>query len=114
MDMGLGKLVEQEDALLSPKSEFGYHTTTETEINVASTEKREDSYKKALLSSALQGANEAVSLDKLQNYEGAVEAYMEVLMLLQQVISQPGDENEKQRLYALVNFILFPIIYQHH
>ncbi|OQN99229.1 hypothetical protein B0A48_15078 [Cryoendolithus antarcticus] len=57
--------------------------------------------KKAMLSKALQKANTAVLLDNAQNFEGALEAYMDACRLLQQVMDRSSGAEDKIKLDAI-------------
>lgn len=57
--------------------------------------------KKNMLSKALQKANTAVLLDKAQNFEGALEAYGDACMLLQQVMDRSSGADDKRKLEAI-------------
>lgn len=57
---------------------------------------------KAMLSKALQKANTAVLLDNAQNFEGAMQAYSEACMLLQQVMIRSSGDEDRRKLEAIV------------
>lgn len=57
--------------------------------------------KKAMLSKALQRANEAVLLDNEQNYSDAVSAYQEACNLLNQVMGRSSSDDDKRKLTAI-------------
>jgi hypothetical protein len=57
---------------------------------------------KAMLSKALQKANTAVLLDNAQNFEGAMQAYLEACSLLQQVMVRSSGDEDKRKLEAIV------------
>lgn len=57
-----------------------------------------------MLSRALQKANTAVLLDNAQNFEGAVEAYVEACNLLREVMRKSSGEDDKRKLEAIVSF----------
>ncbi|KAG0652366.1 hypothetical protein D0Z07_1120 [Hyphodiscus hymeniophilus] len=56
-----------------------------------------------MLSKALQKANTAVLLDNAQNFEGAMEAYAEACVLLQQVMLRSSGDDDKRKLEAIRN-----------
>jgi hypothetical protein len=58
---------------------------------------------KAMLSKALQKANNAVLLDNAQNFQGAMHAYSEACSLLQQVMMRSSGEEDKRKLEAIVS-----------
>ena len=58
---------------------------------------------KAMLSEALQKANQAVVLDNAQDFEGAMEAYNDACELLEQVMSRSSGDEEKRKLDAIVS-----------
>jgi len=60
---------------------------------------------KAMLSSALQKANTAVTLDNAENYEGAMEAYGDACVLLGQVMMRAGADEDRRKLQAIVSFL---------
>jgi hypothetical protein len=68
--------------------------------------------KKTMLSRALQKAHTAVLLDNAQNFEGAIDAYVEACNLLQQVLVRSSGEDDRKKLDAIVSghimAILFP------
>lgn len=66
------------------------------------TRDRREKDKKALLARALQKANTAVTLDNVQNYEGAMQAYTDACELLQQVMDRSPGEDDKRKLEAIV------------
>lgn len=61
---------------------------------------------KVMLSSALQKANTAVTLDNAENYEGAMEAYGDACVLLGQVMMRAGADDDRRKLQAIVSFPL--------
>lgn len=56
---------------------------------------------KAMLSKALAKANSAVLLDNAQNFDGAIEAYVEACDLLQEVTIRSSDPEDKKKLSAI-------------
>lgn len=58
---------------------------------------------KMMLSSALQKANTAVTLDNAENYEGAMEAYGDACVLLGQVMMRAGGDDDRKKLQAIVS-----------
>ena len=56
---------------------------------------------KTMLARALTKANTAVLLDNAQNFEGAVEAYVEACDLLQQVMARSGDLDDRKKLSTI-------------
>ena len=65
---------------------------------------------KAMLSQALQKANQAVVLDNAQNFEGAMEAYNDACELLQQVMLRSSGDEEKRKLDAIVSRPLLSLL----
>jgi hypothetical protein len=61
---------------------------------------------KEMLTSALQKANTAVTLDNAGNYEGAMEAYGDACVLLGQVMMTAGADDDRRKLQAIVSFPL--------
>ena len=57
---------------------------------------------KAMLASALEKANTAVTLDNAENVEGAMEAYRDACLLLNQVMIRAGTEEDRVRLQRIV------------
>ena len=57
--------------------------------------------KKAMLTKALQKANTAVLLDNAQNFEGALDAYCDACILLQQVMDRSSGADDKRKLEAI-------------
>lgn len=68
-----------------------------------STRKQRKSASKAMLASALQRANTAVTLDNAENYEGAMEAYNDACVLLAQVMARATAEEDRRRLQMIVS-----------
>ncbi|TGZ81361.1 hypothetical protein EX30DRAFT_371379 [Ascodesmis nigricans] len=66
-----------------------------------STRKQRKSASKAMLASALQRANTAVTLDNAENYEGAMEAYNDACVLLAQVMARATAEEDRRRLQMI-------------
>ena len=58
---------------------------------------------KAMLSKALQKANQAVVLDNAQNFEGAMDAYGDACDLLKQVMLRSSGDEDKKKLDAIVS-----------
>ncbi len=56
-----------------------------------------------MLSKALQKANTAVLLDNAQNFEGAMQAYSEACILLQQVMLRSSGDEDRRKLEAIVS-----------
>ena len=56
---------------------------------------------KTMLARALTKANTAVLLDNAQNFEGAVDAYVEACDLLQQVMARSGDLEDRKKLSTI-------------
>lgn len=72
--------------------------------------KRQGPSQKTMLSRALQKANTAVVLDNATNYEGAIEAYVDACVLLQQVMRRTGGGEERQKLEEIVRLFLSSFI----
>ena len=66
------------------------------------TTSRRENDKKAMLSRALQRANDAVQLDSAQDYHEATEAYEEACGLLGHVMSKSSNEEDKRKLTTIV------------
>ena len=64
---------------------------------------RQQPSQKAMLSRALQRANQAVQLDNQQNFESARQSYSEACGLLQQVLERTYGEEDKKKLEAIVS-----------
>lgn len=69
----------------------------------AKTREHRSPSQKAMLSSALQKANTAVTLDNAENYEGAMVAYGDACALLEQVMRRAGGEEDRRKLQAIVS-----------
>lgn len=65
-------------------------------------QRRKTFSQKAMLSKALQKANQAVLLDNALNFEGAMDAYQDACNLLKQVMSRSSTEDDKRKLDAVV------------
>ena len=65
---------------------------------------------KAMLSQALQKANQAVVLDNAQNFAGAVQAYDDACELLQQVMLRSSGDEERRKLDAIVSAFPAPLM----
>lgn len=65
--------------------------------------RRKTPSQKAMLSKALQKANHAVLLDNAQNFEGAMDAYADACILLQQVMSRSSTDEDRRKLEAVVS-----------
>jgi hypothetical protein len=66
---------------------------------------RREKDKKHMLSKALAKANTAVTLDNVQNFEGATEAYMDACTLLTQVMNKSSAEEDVRKLEAIVSLL---------
>ena len=65
------------------------------------TRERGEKDKKSMLTKALEKANTAVLLDNAQNFEGALEAYLDACRLLQQVTERSSGTDDKRKLNAI-------------
>lgn len=61
---------------------------------------------KAMLGSALEKAHMAVTLDNAGNFEGAVDAYRDACLLLGEVMSRAGGDNDRLKLQTIVRTLI--------